>query len=192
MENKILKIGNRPMDAMSLVDIGKGSFVLARTAINHTMCMFSFFPTAIHLMHHSIEVFIKVFLVHENIEYNFGRSGHKLIDLLEIGYSESSNLSFFQDKILCRADFVDVLKELDKSYTDNKYSFPGYSIKSVSLNDLFDELTFTFLGEFCKLSNVEGKALEQLKKIDVPESFLYQMEYEQKQKFVFCLIPDKK
>lgn len=191
MTDEILKIGNNPVDAFSLIYIGKGSFVLARTALNYPMCMFTFWPTAIHLMHHSIEVCIKAFLLNEKINYSFGADGHKLIKLLKLGCQKSLKLSFFNDKILSRDDFKGLLMELDKSYNENRYSFAGYSIKSESLRDLFDELIYIFIENFCKLLGREDRATEQLRQIDVPESLLPKMEYRQKQQFIFCVIQNE-
>ncbi|MFA5916912.1 MAG: hypothetical protein WC850_01605 [Candidatus Gracilibacteria bacterium] len=189
MTEKILTIGNNPTDSFNLIGIAKGSYVLARTALNYPMAMFSFLPTSIHLIHHSIETYIKAFLVNESIKYPFGKKGHILTDLIELGYKKSAKLSFFYDKILCRSNFKKLLIELDYTYNNNRYSFAGYSIKTDELIDLFDEIIYIFLENFCLLINREYKEIDNLWQIDIPEDFLYSMEYRQKQQFIFCIIP---
>jgi len=187
MEDKILIIGNRNMDARSLIWIGKGSFVLARTAFN--LHMFTFLPTSFFLMHHSIEVFIKAFLVVEKIKYPYGNNGHKLVNLLKLGIEKSKKLSFLNDEILNRKDFKDLLDILDQSYNKNRYSFPGYYVSTDNVRDLFDELIYIFIEHFYKLLSTNGMASEQLRQIDVPAPLLTLMEYRQKQQFIFCIIP---
>ena len=189
MEDNILKIGTGKTDYFNLVGIGKGSYVLARTALNCPECIFIFTPTAIHLIHHSIETFIKAFLVHENIKYPYGNQGHNLVDLLKLGYEKSVNL-FFLKKIIDRNDFTNLLNVLDQSYNENRYSFPGYSIKSESLRDLIDELVFIFIENIYELANKKQKVTEQLRYISVPKSFLSKMEYKQKQELIFWIMPD--
>jgi len=191
MKDKILKIGSRNTDAPSLIRIGEGSYVLARTALNILMGMFTFLPTSFFLMHHSIEVFIKAFLVVEKIKYPYGKEGHELVNLLKIGIEKSKKLSFFNKEILNRKDFKDLLDILDQSYNKNRYSFLGYYIKLDSVLDLFDELIYILIERIYKLLNTYQRVTKQLIQIDVPKLLLPFMEYKQKQKFIFCVIPLK-
>lgn len=190
MKDKILKIGNRATDADGLIWIGKGSFVLARTAFNLPSGMFTFLPTSFFLMHHSIEVLIKAFLIFENIAYDYSKYGHRLVKLLKIGIENSERLSFFNYEILNRKDFKDLLDILEQSYIKNKYSFPGYYVSYDEVRDLFDELIYIFIEHFYKLRSTNERVSEQLRQIDVPVQLLQLMvEYKQKQQFIFCVIP---
>jgi len=49
MTDEILKIGDLDTNANNLIWIGKGSYVLARTAFNIPMGMFTFLPTSFFL-----------------------------------------------------------------------------------------------------------------------------------------------
>ena len=189
MIDEILKIYSRDTDAHSLIWIGKGSFVLARIAFNLPLGFFTFLPTTFYLMHHSIEVFIKAFLVIEKIKYQHGKEGHELVNLLKIGIKKSKKLSFLNDKILYRKDFKDLLDILDLSYNKNRYSFPGYHLSYDKVRDLFDELIYIFIEHFYELLNTNRMAFEQLRQIDIPELLLPLMQYKQKQQFIFCIIP---
>ena len=191
MTDEILKIGNLNTGAHSLIWIGKGSYVLARTAFNIHMGMATFSPTSFFLMHHSIEVFIKAFLVVEKINYKYGKRGHELVNLLKIGVEKSKNLYFLNDKILNRKDFKDLLDILDQSYNKNRYSFPGYKIELDEVRDLYDELIYIFIEHFYKLLSSNERVSEQLRQIDVPIQLLPLMEYKQKQQFIFCILPLK-
>jgi len=190
MGDYILKIGKRKSEAIDLIEIAHGCFVFSRVALNSPMAMFSFLPIAFFLMHHSIELCIKAFLLFEKITYNYNKDGHKILSLLKIGATNSSRLSFFKDEILDRKDFYSLLSILEQSYNDNRYSFAGYDIKSESVRDLFDELIFIFTERFCALRGKKDRVTEQIMAIDVPEPILPLFEYKLKQPFTVCVLPN--
>ncbi len=189
MTNDFLKIGNKPTKDIDLIDIGKGSYVLARAAIyysiNYPIATFNFLPTTFLLIHHSLEVLIKALLVYEKVKYPFGNDGHKLIKLMELGVKESPNLTFFDTYILQNTDLKYLLNTLQTTYNNNRYSFPGYQIYTDELRDKFDELVFLFIEKFYELYNKKHAIPIDARQINVPNDLIEAIKYNQKQKFDF-------
>lgn len=187
-----LIIGNKLTQDIDLIDIGKGSYVLARASIsyprNYPKAMFNFLPTTFLLMHHSLEVLIKALLVHENVKYSFGNNGHKLIYLMELGIKKSPNLNFFEVNILKKEYLNDFLLNLQSKYNEIRYSFPGYGIYTEKLLDMFDELVFLFIEKFYELYTKKHVIPKEFQKINVPDDLIEAIKYNQKQKFDFYII----
>lgn len=103
-------------------------------------------PSIFYFFHHAIEISIKTLLTLKNIKYpSSGSKGHKIYQLLILAV-ESSLFSNNVNDLLKNKDLVDILENMDNSYLNNKYAFPGYQI-DIPLRDLIDEIIFTLFQE---------------------------------------------
>lgn len=145
-----------------LLNIAKGCYVFSRSTLQMKGLLF-YFPVSFILMHHSIEGFVKVFLQKEGIRYE---RIHELKTLLELG-AKTSRLAFCKTEILANKSMMNLLNELSKHYTSNKYGEAGFSMKSVSLISLYDDLINIFVTQLSILYPEESK---QNQTFDVPET----------------------
>lgn len=188
LSEQVLKFGTEKLKKQSqahlLVETAKACYVMSRPILNsHCHCLW-YYPASFFVMHHSLESFIKAFLLSENIKYNTGQQGHKLTYLIESGIAGSEKLKFFKE-ILQDSVIKDLLISLDNSYLLNKYWEVGFSVKLISIVDIFDKLILIFTEQFHQLyGNAKRPA-----SIDVPEELADLIERNRKYITTLCILP---
>jgi hypothetical protein len=125
-----------------LIESAKSCYIMARSMLNINGCL-GYYPASIFVMHHSLECFLKAFLLKENLSFNTGKNGHKLLYLLELGRGKE-NLVFF-DEILNDLEISRLLKSMDDFYNSNKYWQITYEIKTVYVLYAFEKFMSVFL-----------------------------------------------
>lgn len=180
---QLLKFGRHGLNnANLLVETAKACYVMSRPIFN-CGCLW-YLPASIFVMHHSLESFIKAFLLKENISFKYGQDGHSLIYLIELGVKKSNRLDFF-DEILQDQSIKDLLSSLDKNYNSNKYWEVGFNLKKTSTLDVFDKLVSIFTEQFHKFYGNKKKEAS----IDVPEELAGLIERNRKYPTTLCIFP---
>jgi hypothetical protein len=184
-------IGERETNSIDLIRIAHGSYTLSRVAICSPNLMLTMIPNGIYLMHHTIEILIKSFLYKEEItiDYNKGK-GHNFYSLIGLCTKKSSNLDFinqlFQDD-----NTKYLIGVLNSSYTKNKYSFAGYTLKTDELLDVYDKIIYTLLDNYWLLyGKKENLTKEQITIIWTTSDLIKYLEKGQKQNFQFKVFND--
>lgn len=186
LPEQLLKFGKRKeekqMRAQLLVETAKACYVMARPILNARALWY--YPASFFVMHHSLESFIKAFLLKENIDFKYGQKGHELVYLIKLGCEKSKNLEFFkqisQDQVV-----KDLLGSLDGSYNSNKYWEVGFDAKIISIIDIFDKLVSIFTEQFHQLYGNKKKEAS----IDVPEELADLIERNRKYATTLCILP---
>jgi len=180
---QILTFGEHGVNNASLlVETAKACYVMSRPILNAKALWY--IPAALFVMHHSLESFIKAFLIKENIQYEIRQKGHKLTYLLSLKANNSKNLDFFKD-ILKDQNIKTLLVSLEDFYNKNKYWEAGFNIKKVSAIDAFDKLISIFTERFHKLyGNARSEA-----SIYVLEELADMMERDRKYPITLCTLP---
>ncbi|MCL4257103.1 MAG: hypothetical protein KJZ53_01085 [Anaerolineales bacterium] len=129
-----------------LLTIAQGCYVYSRITLQRKT-MLSYYPVSFMLMHHSIESFIKFFLMREGKKFG---PIHKLRELLLLG-GEEKRLSFFKNEILSSLELMDLLDQFSNNYADNKYGKTSFAIKQLSLIRVYDKLIYIFIKNFKEL-----------------------------------------
>lgn len=182
MSEKILEFGKGEPEPHLLAETAKACYVMARPILNsHALW---YYPACFFVLHHSIESFVKSFLLKEGISFQYGQKGHELIYLLELGNSSSGELEFFGE-ILKNETIKDLLSSLDEYYNANKYWEVGFNAKTNSIIDVFDELISIFTNKFHEFyGNQKTEA-----SIDVPEELVNLIERGRKYQTTLCILP---
>ena len=171
----------KKLQAHLLVETAKACYVMSRPIlITHALW---YYPAAFFVMHHSLESFTKAFLLKENIGFEYGQKGHKLIYLLTLGSGNGKKLEFLKE-ILEDQMITDLLNSLDDSYNSNKYWEVGFNTK-MDLVDIFDKLVSIFTEQFHQLYGDKKKGAS----IDVPEELADLMERNRKHATTLCILP---
>lgn len=173
---------NKKSQAHLLVETAKACYIMSRPILNQH-CLW-YLPASFFIMHHSLESFIKAFLLSENINYKKGQLGHKLTYLIESGIKGSGKLKFFkeisQDQMIKK-----LLISLDDSYLSNKYWEVGFNANIISIINIFDKLISIFTKQFHKLYGDKRKEPS----IDMPEEFADLIECNRKYPTTLCILP---
>lgn len=182
----ILKFGIHGLDKKSqahlLVETAKACYVMARPILNTSALWY--LPASFFVMHHSLESFVKAFLLRENIDYKTGQKGHKLTYIIELGIKESKKLKFLEETLQDQAT-KELLISLENFYNQNKYWEVGFNVKKSSVIDVFDKLIFVFTEQFHQLyGNAKIPA-----SIDVPEELVNLIECNRKHATTLCVLP---
>lgn len=181
---QLLKFGTEKQSrAHLLVETAKACYIMARPILNAPGVLW-YYPASFFVMHHSLESFIKAFLLKEDIHFKYGQEGHELVYLLELGTNESENLEFFKE-ILQDQVIKDLLNSLDGSYNSNKYWEVGFSAKIISIIDIFDKLISVFTEQFHQLYGNKKKEAS----IDVPEELADLIECNRKYATTLSILP---
>lgn len=164
-------------------------YVYGRVSFN-TQCFLFLLPSTFYLFHHSIEVSIKTLLRLKDIKYPYDlgvRDGHKTRLLLSKVvdsklYSEAINQLLNDDSL------IKLLEVMDNSYMDNKYEYPGYSLSSVPIRDLVDNLIYTIFVEINSILESKKHVLAVLNvPISVEKTFLYKLNT----KISYCVLESR-
>jgi HEPN domain-containing protein len=158
------------VDALSpiiLSDIGKSCFVLARIQLRKDFFQLSNSYIVFHLIHHSIETYLKAFLSEASINFDHI---HKLVTLRE----EVTRLIQNQDKlleILHSTDTTVLLRALDSVYAKNKYGEVGYHIDMEKLRATYDLLMEALISTFFEFANREDRPVaERIQCVELTEA----------------------
>lgn len=182
----LLKFGIHGLDKRShahlLVETAKSCYVMARPILNTPALWY--YPASLFVMHHSLESFIKAFLLKENIHFEHGQKGHKLIYLVKSGSENSKKLEFLKE-ILQDQVIKELLNSLDGSYNSNKYWEVGFNARIISIVDIFDKLISIFTEQFHLLYGNKKKEAS----IDVPEELADLIERNRKYETTLCILP---
>lgn len=180
---QLLKFGKHGLkNAHLLVETAKACYVMSRPIFN-SGCLW-YLPASIFVMHHSLESFIKAFLLKENISFKYGQDGHSLIYLIKLGLKKSKKLDCF-DEILQDQLIKDLLFSLDKNYNSNKYWEVGFNLKTTPTLDVFDKLISIFTEQFHQLYGNKKKEAS----IDVPIELADLIERDRKYPTTLCILP---
>ncbi|MBX3048089.1 MAG: HEPN domain-containing protein [Anaerolineales bacterium] len=155
---------NHALKGPLLLNIAKGSYVLSRSYLNMGVTLFHY-SIVFTLMHHSVETFIKAFLVMEGIV--FGRT-HALANLLALG-AKSERLRFFKTELLDDPALANLFNELSDFYAPNKYGETAYSVMHLTLLRVYDEIVYIFVKN---LAVLYPDYSPQIYAFDVPENLL--------------------
>ncbi|MBL1434090.1 hypothetical protein COB87_000740 [Candidatus Wolfebacteria bacterium] len=121
-------------------------YVYGRVTLNVEYFLF-ILPSIFYFYHHAIEISLKTALSLKNIEYpTKGMKGHRIYDLLLLMINNGS-FSERINNIQNKSEMMNTLSEMDNSYMNNKYNYPGYQISRLSLRDDMDELIFVLFEE---------------------------------------------
>lgn len=182
---QLLRFSTEKLDIKSqahlLVETAKSCYVMSRPILNQR-CLW-YLPASFFVMHHSLESFIKAFLLKENINFQHGQTGHKLVYLLELG-NNNEKLNFFKE-ILKDQTIKDFLDSLDNSYNSNKYWENGFNAKIIFIVGIFDKLISVFTVRFHELYGNKKKEAS----IDVPEELADLIERNRKYPTTLCVLP---
>ena len=171
------------LESHMLFNSGKSCYVIARFSLEVTF--WEFYVPGFLLMNQCLENLIKSFLKQKNISWKnkkgtYGNKGHQFKRLLELGKS----IDFFQNKILKRQDFLNLLKELEEGYNLQRYGQSGHFIKdNEAMMDLFDEIVYMFVAEYPGL--IGQKDNEKLMAIPMPVCIEKTFKRKLKQPFIF-------
>lgn len=142
---------------------------------------FWFIFSAIFLMHHSIECYIKAVLQKNWLKWPYWAKWHELISLLEI-FNQSSILKSVYLELNSDPDIMDLLRSLTDNYTQCKYLEAWFNIDWDKLRDSFDKVIFILH------SNLYEWKDDRAKSIDVPSTMVDFVDCKNKQPFVWCVI----
>ncbi len=142
---------------------------------------FWFIFSAIFLMHHSIESYIKAVLKKNWLKWPYWMKWHELISLLEI-FRQSSTLNPLYIKLISDPDIMDLLQSLTDNYTQCKYLEAWFEINKDKLRDSFDEIIFILH------NNLHEWKDDRRRSIDVPSTMVDFVDFKNKQPFVWCVI----
>jgi hypothetical protein len=171
------------MQVHLLTKTAKACYIMSRPILNSHMLLY--YPASFFVMHHSLECFIKAFLLAEDIAYVYWQTWHKIEYLLNLGKG-NKNLEFFQE-ILNNPIIINLLNSLTDNYNPNRYWEVGFNWKIKSIIDIFDKLISIFTNQFHIL--YENKRVEA--SIDVPNELADLMEKDRNYPITLCIWPEE-
>lgn len=168
---KIQKIN--ALSPITLSDIGKSCFVLARIQLRRDF--FRLFDAYIlfHLIHHSIEVYLKAFIAESGMKF---KKEHNLVMLRENLSKLIKNQKLVD--MLYSPDTSVLLKALDEVYAENKYGEVGYSIDLDKLRTTYDKLMHCLISSFFEYANREDRPIaKRIECVELTEAQVHLFDY---------------
>jgi HEPN domain-containing protein len=141
--------GMDTLKSIKLSGIGKSCFVLVRIWLRRDFFKLLDAHVLFHLMHHSIEVYLKAIIVEAGKKF---KNHHNLIELRNY----LSSVAIKQDQlldILYSKDVDALLNSLDSVYSKNKYGEVGYNIDIEKLRSTYDKLMHSLIISFFQCAN---------------------------------------